>query len=427
MMHSVTHRAGSARALERSRFVLGWALLLALLVLPPLVLRESWTLTYLAQTATMIVFALSYNLLLGEAGLLSFGHAAYAGLAAFAAAHAFNGGGIALPFVPLVGGAAGVVCGVVFGFIATRRAGTAFAMITLGIGELVTAAAWTLPEGFGGAAGVSIDRAAGPHWGAWTFGPEREAYVVIAIWCVLASMAMFMLTRTPLARLANAVRDNPLRVASLGTDPRRVRYVMVIISSFFAGVAGALSLINIELASAEGVGLAHSGAVLFATVIGGSATFFGPVLGAIVLTFFSVALAALTRAWPLYLGLLFATIVVAAPDGMAGWAARQASRAARYGWRGVVHEYTFGTAAAIAWIAALAWAVEPIYARQFAADAGGVWRVGALAFDAASPSTWAIVAALALAGCAAARAAQHAAARSSRLHERQVRPKETMR
>jgi branched-chain amino acid transport system permease protein len=180
-----------------------------------------------------------------------------------------------------------------------------------------------------------------------------------------------------------------------------------------------LTLINVELASAEGVGLARSGAVLFATVIGGTATFFGPVLGALALTFFSIALASLTRAWPLYLGLLFVVIVVGAPDGIAGWAARRASRDAQYGWRAVWREYAFGAMAAFAWTAALIWAVEPGYARQFAADAGGVWRVGALAIDVASPSTWGIVVALALAGWAAARAAGRSAARLDRLHQRE--------
>ena len=148
-----------------------WVALAALLALPLVVVRESWLLAYFAQAAAMMVFALSYNLLLGETGLLSFGHAAFAGLGAFVAAHLVNRGGIALPWLPLVGGAAGAGFGLLFGSIATRRSGTAFAMITLGIGELVAAAAWTLPEGFGGAAGVAIDRGSAPTWGGMAFGP----------------------------------------------------------------------------------------------------------------------------------------------------------------------------------------------------------------------------------------------------------------
>ncbi|WP_254699696.1 branched-chain amino acid ABC transporter permease [Trinickia violacea] len=388
------------------RSALPWIALTACLAVPALVSRESWLLAFLAQTATMIVFALSYNLLLGETGLLSFGHAAYAGLAAFAAAQLFNRFGFALPYLPLVGGLAGALFGAVFGYVATRRAGTAFAMITLGIGELAAAAAWTLPDWFGGAAGVPIDRAAGPHWGAWSFGPAREAYVLIAAWCVLACVAMFVLSRTPLVRLANAVRDNPVRVAALGTDPRRIRYAMTVLSAFFAGVAGSLALVNIELASAEGVGMARSGAVLIATVIGGSGVFFGPVLGAVTLTFFSVALASITRAWQFYLGLLFVVVVIAAPDGLAGLAARGA---ARFGWRA----FWPRAVAALAWLAALVVAVEAVYARQFAADTGGVFRIGALALQADSPRVWGAVAVLAGLGWVALSRARRAATHTS--------------
>nr|WP_309491379.1 branched-chain amino acid ABC transporter permease [Trinickia mobilis] len=391
-----------------------WIALLAFLAVPALVSRESWLLAFLAQTATMIVFALSYNLLLGETGLLSFGHAAYAGLAAFVAAQLFNRFDFALPYLPLAGAIAGALLGVVFGYVATRRAGTAFAMITLGIGELAAAAAWTLPDWFGGAAGVPIDRAAGPHWGAWSFGPAREAYGVIAAWCVLACVAMFALSRTPLVRLANAVRDNPARVAALGTDPRRIRYAMVVLSAFFAGVAGSLALVNIELASAEGVGMARSGAVLIATVIGGSGVFFGPVLGAVTLTFFSVALASMTRAWQFYLGLLFVVVVIAAPDGLAGLAVRGAARVERFGWRACLRAWWLSAVAGAAWMAALVLAVEALYAWQFAPDTGGVFRVGALALQAASPRLWCAVLAMAGIGWIALHAARRSGARDAR-------------
>ncbi|GLU32613.1 hypothetical protein Busp01_24550 [Trinickia caryophylli] len=391
-------------------------MLLALFAVPPTVVgSHDWMLAYLAQTAVMIVLALSYNLLLGETGLLSFGHAAYAGLAAFVAAHAFNRYAIALPLLPLVGGAAAAALALPFGFVATRRAGTAFAMITLGIGELAAAAVWALPDGFGGAAGVSIDRMAGPAWGRWTFGPAREAYWVVAVWCLFASAALWALTCTPLARVANAVRDNAARVAALGTDPRRVRHAMVVLSAFFAGVAGTLGLIDIELASAEGVGMARSASVLIATVIGGSQSFFGPVLGAIVLTGFGVALAPATRAWPFYLGLLFIAVVMRAPDGLVGAAARHRRALAHHGSRAMLVGCSLRAAAVLAWIAALVLIVETLYARQFAFDeTGAPWRIGGLRFEAASPVTWGVAAGLLCIGAAAARAAQHVSATRTR-------------
>jgi branched-chain amino acid transport system permease protein len=365
--------AAPARAIWRR--LAPWLALVAFLAVPPFVWPQSWLLAYLAQSATMIVFALSYNLLLGETGLLSFGHAAYAGLGALVAARVFNGIGVPLVLLPLAGGIGGALCGVVFGFIATRRAGTAFAMITLGLGELVVAAAWALPDWFGGAAGVAIDRASGPLLGGWSFGPAREAYALIALWCLLASAAMFALSRTPFMRLANAVRDNPARAAAIGCYPRRIRYGVVVMSAFFAGIAGTLGLINLELVSTESVSMMRSGAVLIATVIGGTATFFGPVAGALVLTFFSVALASVTRAWPFYLGLFFIVVVVASPDGLAGFIGRHATRLAMYGWRRCCAVYLWGAAAVMLWGSAVVLAVQWAYAVQFGEAEGAAFKV----------------------------------------------------
>lgn len=407
-------RASRARSSGRSA---PWIAVAILLVVPPFVAHQGWLFSYLAQAAAMIVFALSYNLLLGETGLLSFGHAAYAGLGAFAAAHLFNHGGIALPWLPLAGGVAGAAFGLLFGVIATRRAGTAFAMITLGIGELVAAAVWTLPEGFGGAAGVAIDRGSGPAWGALTFGPDRQAYALIVAWTGLSIVAMFGVTRTPLARIANAVRDNATRVGALGIDPRHVRLTMFVLSAFFAGLAGTLTLIDVELASSESVAMSRSGAVLIATVIGGSSTFFGPVVGALVLTGLSVALASITRAWPVYLGVLFIGVVLRLPEGVGQWCAAHRVRVRRYGVRAIAREYALGAVVTAAWVPTLVILVESLYARRFAADAGGIWKIGRFAFDLGTPATWSTLAVLIAVGAVAylsIRSSRRAAANKER-------------
>lgn len=409
MRHSLAY-AMRRRSTHAWRMLAPWAAMIAMFAAPLATAGDHRSLlAYLAQTAAMIVLALSYNLLLGETGLLSFGHAVYSGLAAFVAAQAFNRYAIAVPYLPLVGGLAAAALAVPFGFVATRRAGTAFAMITLGIGELALAVAWAAPAGFGDAAGVIIDRAAGPAWGDWTFGPAYEAYVVVAAWCVLSSAAMAALARTPFVRLANAVRDNERRVSALGTDPRRVRYAMVLVSAFFAGVAGTLGLINVEVASAEGLSMARSGDVLIAAVMGGSASFFGPVFGAAVLTGFNIGLASVTRAWPLYLGLVFVAIVMGAPNGIAGVGARclaAISVLRALGRRerlAALRAAAFGVLARLAWLAACVLAVETLYARQFSADAAGQWTIGSYRFDATSPMTWAMGAALVCTGAIARR------------------------
>lgn len=295
-------------------------LLIAALALPPLIFDQSWLLAYLAQTATLIVFVLSYNLLLGETGLLSFGHAVYAGLGAFAAAHAFNRWSVPLP---LIGGGAACVVAMPFGAISTQRGGTTFAMITLGIGELVAASVWLVPGWFGGEGGVSIDRASGPALFSWNFGPLRQAYGLIACWCVVSCVAMLAFSRTPMCRLANAVRDNPARAAAIGFAPRSVRFTVLIVSAFF--VSGVMSLINVELVSAESVGLARSTSALVATVIGGTGSFFGPMIGGRGAADLLQRHAGLdVRAWPMYLGLFFVWVVVAVPERVTGFFRRDA-------------------------------------------------------------------------------------------------------
>jgi branched-chain amino acid transport system permease protein len=369
---------------------LPWLLLIAALALPPVFARQGWLLAYLAQTATMIVFALSFNLLLGETGLLSFGHAVYSGLGAFAAAHVFNLYAVPLPLLPLVGGIAAALVGVVFGFISTRRAGTTYAMITLGLGELVVAGVSLAPGWFGGEGGIAIDRASGHAIGVWTFGPALQAYGLIAVWCVLACIGMCLFSRTPFVRLANAVRDNPVRAAAIGVNPHGVRLTMVIASAFFAGVAGALGLLDLELASAEGVGLARSGSVLIATVIGGTSTFFGPVIGAALLTFFSVAVASVSRAWVAYLGLFFVWVVVVAPGGLAGLVSTTL--------RGSRRSIALASCAAIAWVVAITIAVELAYALQFDSNGDGLAHVAGFMLDGHEAGPWLLSLACAVLG-----------------------------
>jgi branched-chain amino acid transport system permease protein len=253
-------------------------------------------------------------------------------------------------------------------------------MITLGIGELVAAGVWLVPGWFGGEGGVPIDRASGPVTAGLNFGPAIQAYALVAGWCVLACVGMFVFSRMPFVRVANAVRDNPVRAAAIGFDPRRVRFAMVIMAAFFAGVAGALGLINVELASAEGVGLARSGSVLIAAVIGGTATFFGPVLGAAVLTFFSVAVASVSPAWVAYLGLFFVWVVVVAPKGLAGFIATRS--------RDSFAAIAFAMCAFVACLLAIVVAVELAYALQFDSHGDGLAHVAGFLLDSRRFGPW---------------------------------------
>jgi branched-chain amino acid transport system permease protein len=292
------------------------------LVIAPLVFSSGSSLSLLSLMGTMMIFSLSYNMLLGQSGMLSFGHAVYSGLGAFFAIHAINlssSGTLQVPLtlVPLVGGVAGLLFGALFGYVTTQRSGTAFSMISLGIVELVFACSLMFPGFFGGEGGVSGDRVFGRPFFGISFGPQIQVYYLIAFWLFVSAVAMFALAHTPLGRIANAVRDNPERAEFVGYDPQRVRFLMLMLSAFFAGISGGLAAINFEIVSAENVSAARSGAVLLFAFIGGTGIFFGPMLGAIVGVLLTVMLPEFTKAWLLYLGIFFIMMVMYAPGGMA--------------------------------------------------------------------------------------------------------------
>src|SRR6201991_5302855 len=211
----------------------------------PLIFSSGGSLPSFSLIGIAIIFALSYNILLGQTGLLSFGHAVQYGLGGFLAVHMMNAVAshdwpIPLPFIPLFGGIGGLAFAVVVGWVMTKRAGTVFAMISLGIGELVASSSLILRSVFGGEAGITTDRTALPHMFGWTFGPQLQVYYLIAFWVMISAIAMYALTRTPLGRICNAVRDNPERVEFIGYDPHVVRYIAYGFAGFFAGIAGGL-------------------------------------------------------------------------------------------------------------------------------------------------------------------------------------------
>jgi branched-chain amino acid transport system permease protein len=305
-----------------------WVAAAGALALLPHIFSSGLALTTMSLMGMMIIFALSYNILLGQTGLLSFGHAVFFGLGGFLTVHMMNvveGNSLPVPLLlfPFVGGLAGLFFGVLFGAVATRRAGTAFAMITLGIGELVSSSALILRHFFGGEEGISTDRTALVQPFGISFGPQLQVYYLIAVWCLVSAAAMYGLTRTPFGRICNAVRDNPERARFIGYDTQTVRFIAFSLSGLFAGIAGGLIAINFELMSSMQLGAAQSGSVILMTYIGGVGEFAGPIIGAILITYLQVTLSDVTDAWELYLGLLFVGMVMFAPDGIAGLLARQ--------------------------------------------------------------------------------------------------------
>ena len=299
-----------------------WGLFALILFLAPRVFTSSLSVTMLSQMGIAIVACLSYNILLGQGGMLSFGHAVYSGLGSYMAIHALNmvsKGALPIPvgLLPIVGGLAGMAFAILFGYVTTRKSGTPFAMITLGMAELVFAMSLMFSEFFGGEAGVSGNRVVGQPFFGISFGPGTQVYYLIAVYTFVCVALMFAFTRTPLGRILNAVRDNPERVEFIGYSTQRVRYLAFIISGFFAGIAGGLGSILFEIVTAEVVGATRSGGYLLFTFLGGATFFFGPIIGGVLLVLASVLLSEITKAWLLYLGLIFLFMVMYAPGGIA--------------------------------------------------------------------------------------------------------------
>lgn len=272
-------------------------------------------------------------------------------------------------------------------------------MISLGIGELVASSSLILRSVFGGESGITTDRTSLPKMLGWSFGPQLQVYYLIAFWLVLSAIAMYALTRTPLGRICNAVRDNPERVQFIGYDPHVVRYIAFCFAGFFAGIAGGLAAINFEIANSAYLGAIQSGLVLFSSFIGGTAFFFGPALGAILVTYLQLGLTNLTTAWQLYFGIIFIGIVMYAPGGIAGLLMmhRPLIRAGTL-WT-VIPSYLVAIVPTIALACGVILTIETV-ARFSGGDPINLFGI---AFNATSPATWLTAAVLVVGGFVMAR------------------------
>ena len=171
---------------------------------------------------------------------------------------------------------------------------------------------------FGGEEGVSGDRTMGPETFGLDFASQQEVYYLSSAWLLISALAMYLYSRTPIGRMANAVRDNEERAEFLGYSQRKVRFMSFCASGFFAGIAGGLFAINFEILTEENLNLATSGSVLLITFLGGVGFFIGPIIGAVVFTLLQTVLSLYTEIWQLYLGILFVMTVMFFPSGLTG-------------------------------------------------------------------------------------------------------------
>lgn len=368
----------------------------------PLLGPSRTALSLLNAIGINIVFALSYNMLLGKAGLLSFGHAVYFGLGGYAAMHAMIAiedgplGFVPVFALPLVGFAGGALAGAIIGWPSCRRAGIPFAMISLGIAELVAAAGFLFVSVFGGEGGVSGDRMNGIELFGLSLGPIEEVYWFVAFWTLAGTVAIFAFSRTPLGKMGEAVRDNPERVMFVGYDPQRVRYLVFVAAGGFAGLAGGMAAVNYEIFTPLSLSVIPSGLVLLMAYTGGIRFFWGPILGAVVLTIMQSSLSDVTEAWLLYLGVLFIAIVMFAPDGLAGVLVAA--------WRGATGDGSgprlarWGRAVGAAAVAFLGLVVLVEVAIRWSSGFGEVFEPLGVALPPGSLLTWALALGLLIGG-----------------------------
>lgn len=376
----------------RSRRTLVWTLFAVLLLVAPWLFGSSLSQSLLSQMGIAIIVCLSYNMLLGQGGMLSFGHAVYSGMGAFLAIHSLNSWGVngwlPVSLIPLVGGFASMALALVLGWLTTKKSATPFAMITLGVGELVWAMSLMFPTFFGGEGGVSGNRVVGASTWGINYGPQIQLYYLIALYTFVCTALMFAFTQTPLGRMLNAVRDNPERVAFIGYDPQKVRYFSFVIAAFFAGISGGLAALHFEIVTSEVFSGTRSGAYLLFTFLGGSTFFFGPIIGAILMVLAFVLLSAFTKAWLLYLGVAFVLMVMFAPGGVASLImasmALARSGALRQRW---LNYLALGFTAVLGLLGAAA-LVELLYHRQLQAALGSELNFMGVTLDVTGLGSW---------------------------------------
>lgn len=275
----------------------------------------------LNEIAYFSLFATSYNLLFGYAGLLSFGHAAYFGLGAYTTALSLKHfAGIPLLLSILMGGIAGAFGGAIVGFFCVRRKAGYFVLLTLAFNQLIWALAWKWRNLTGGSDGIGGFAPKTFNFGIITFDMTRaETIYYFTVPIVILSLALiWYLMKTPFGNTTLAVKVNEERAAFLGYNVNLSKHLIFTFASFFAGIAGSLFALFQDFVATSAVDLLMSTEVIMMTFLGGTGSFFGPVLGAAIFVYFTDWISSLTDRWEFILGVLFIVLVLYFHQGAIG-------------------------------------------------------------------------------------------------------------
>ena len=366
-----------------------WLVVLIGLVALPLMFQNPIVVPILNQIGIAIIFSMSYNMVLGQTGLLSFAHAVFFGFGGFATVNVLRLAGagdllVPVPLVPVFGALSGLAMAVLLGSFTSKRVGMAFAMITMCLVELVLASAILFGRFYGG----SFDRTQAPTLFGLDFQSDISVYYLIAVWLSLAILGMAAYARSPLGRMANAVRDNAARAEFIGYNTRIVRFAALSASGLFAGIAGSLFAVAYEFVGGEVISAATSGNVIIMTYIGGIGHFAGPILGAVVLTLLQTLLSNYTGIWGFYVGLVFVATVVFAPHGLAGVISAHLTLRDSKAWRPLLWPYALSLAGVVLTAMGVIGTLEMV---SFLNEAGvGETRLGlaGLSLNTASSFPW---------------------------------------
>ncbi|MBC7664805.1 MAG: branched-chain amino acid ABC transporter permease [Caulobacter sp.] len=284
---------------------------------------------FIAQALCFAIFAMAFNLLLGYTGLLSFGHAAFFGGAAYVTAWLLQSQHLT-PELALLGGmAAAAVAGIVVGLIAIRRQGIYFAMVTLALAYMLSFFFLEAPF-TGGENGLQgIER--GKLFGLISLESDMALYWFVLAIFVAVFLLVLRIVHSPYGQVLKAIRENEPRAISLGYNIDRYKLLAFVLSASLAGLGGALKVLVLHLATLQDVRWEQSGEVILMTLLGGLGTFAGPVVGAFTVVGLQNYLSDTAGSWTIVIiGGIFVLCVVAFRKGFVGellaWQQRRAKK-----------------------------------------------------------------------------------------------------
>jgi branched-chain amino acid transport system permease protein len=272
------------------------------------------------------LFACAFNLLLGFTGLLSFGHAAFFGGAAYITGWFVKAQGWTPELGVLAGVATGALLGLIVGLIAIRRQGIYFAMITLALAQIVFFIALQAPF-TGGEDGLQgVPR--GALFGVFSLADDLTLYYVVLAVFAACFLAILRIVTSPYGQVLKMIRENEPRAISLGYEVDRYKLMAFVLSASLAGLAGGMKTVVMGFASLSDVHWSMSGEVILMSLLGGVGTFFGPVLGSTIVIGLQNLLADKVGAWvTVIIGVIFVICVLSFRKGMVGewlaWRERQ--------------------------------------------------------------------------------------------------------